>query len=204
MYLRLGSVNIWPSQEQIQRTMPDSMKVKFPKLEWIIDAFEIQTQRPASLMLQSQSYSSYKSRNTVKGLIACTPSGQVGFISQLYTGNISDRELVVRSGFLNMSHNKGAVWLVDKGFQIQDLADPLGVVVNMPAFVGNKEQLSAQEVFQTQSIASERIHVERIINKIKKFHLCDRPIQMSMMGSINQAWTVCALLTLFQNPIISA
>ncbi len=204
MYLRLGSINIWLPPEVIKRTMPESMREKFPNLEWVIDAFEIQTQRPASLMLQSQTYSSYKSRNTVKGLVACTPSGQVGFISQLYTGNISDRELVLRSGFLNMPHTKGAMWLVDKGFQIQDLADPLGVTVNMPAFVGQQKQLSAQDVFKTQTIASERIHIERMINKIKKFHLFDRPVPMSMMGCVNQAWTVCALLTLFQNPIISA
>lgn len=204
MYLRLGSINIWPGKEAIVQTMPMSMKDKFPNLEWIIDAFEIQMQRPASLMLQSQSYSSYKSRNTVKGLVACTPSGQIGFVSQLYTGNISDRELVRRSGFLKMPHNKGASWLVDKGFQIQDLADEFGVTVNMPAFVGKKGFLSTKEVFLTQSIASERIHIERAINKIKKFHIFDRPIAISTMGSINQMWTVCALLTLFQNPIISA
>ena len=150
MYLRLGSLNIWPPKEVINRTMPETMRQKFATLEWIIDAFEIQIQRPSSLMLQSQSYSSYKSRNTVKGLVACTPSGQIGFVSQLYTGNISDRELVIRSGFLDMPHRKGAVWLVDKGFQIQDLADKLGVIVNMPAFVGTKGHLTAKEVFHTQ------------------------------------------------------
>ena len=35
-----------------------------------IDSFEMQTQRPTSLLLQSQSYSSCKTRNTVKGLVA--------------------------------------------------------------------------------------------------------------------------------------
>ena len=204
MYLRLGSINIWPSKQYITSTMPESMKDKYPNLEWRIDAFEMQTQRPASLLLQSQSYSSYKSRNTVKGLVACTPSGQVGFISQLYTGNISDRELTVRSGFLNMPHNKGAMWLVDKGFQIADLAQPLGVTVNMPCFVGNRKQMTAEEVFHTQSVVSERIHIERCINKIKKFHYFDRPISLATFGSVNQAWLVCAMLTLFQNPIISA
>ncbi len=204
MYLRLGSLNIWPTKEYITRTMPESMKEKYPNLEWIIDAFEIQTQRPASLLLQSQSYSNYKSRNTVKGLVACTPSGQAGFVSQLYTGNISDRELTERSGFLNMPHNKGAMWLVDKGFEIADLAQPLGVSINIPNFVGNRSQMTAEEVFHTQSVASERIHIERCINKIKKFHYFDRPIPLSSLGSANQAWLVCAMLTLFQNPIISA
>lgn len=204
MYLKLGSINIWPTKKAIIATMPESMKAKYPNLEWIIDAFEIQSERPSSLMLQSQSYSNYKSRNTLKGLVACTPSGQIGFVSQLYTGNISDRELMIRSGFLSMPHTRGAMWLVDKGFLIQDLADPLGVTVNMPAFVGSKSQMSAQDVFQTQMVASERIHIERAINKIKNFHIFDRPILLSTYGSVNQMWAVCALLTLFQNPIISA
>ena len=204
MYLQLGNLNIWPTKKAIMDTMPESMKEKFPDLEWIIDAFEMQCCRPSSLMLQSQSYSNYKSRNTVKGLVACTPSGQLGFISQLYTGNISDRELTIRSGFLKMPHRNGAIWLVDKGFQIQDLADPLGVTVNMPAFVGQNSQMTANEVFLTQQIASERIHIERAINKVKKFHIFDRPIALSMLGTVNQMWTVCALLTLFQKPIISA
>jgi hypothetical protein len=77
MYLHLGSINIWPSKEYIISTMPASMKEKYSNLEWIIDAFEMQIQRPASLLLQSQSYSNYKSRNNVKGLVACTPLGRL-------------------------------------------------------------------------------------------------------------------------------
>ena len=204
MYLRLGSTNIWPTKSVIEQTMPASMKEKYPNLTLIIDAFEIQCERPSSLLLASKSYSNYKSRNTVKGLIACTPSGQIGFISQLYTGSISDRDLTVKSGLLKLPHEKGSMWLVDKGFQIQDLCDQLGVKVNMPAFVGKNAQMTADEVFHTQQVASERIHVERAINKVKNFHIFDRPIPLSMLGTTNQTWTVCALLTLFQNPIISA
>ena len=204
MYLRLGQLDIWPTQDSIRKTMPHSMKEKYPSLEWIIDAFKLQTQRPSSLVLQSQAYSNYKSRTTLKGLLACTPSGQIGFVSQLYTGSISDRELTIRSGFLRMKHNRGAMWLVDKGFQIQDLAEPLGVHVNMPAYVGNRTQMTADEVFHTQQVASERIHIERAINKVKNFHIFDAAIPLSMYGTINQIWTICALLTLFQSPIISA
>jgi len=51
MYLHLGSINIWPSKEYIISTMPASMKEKYSNLEWIIDAFEMQIQRPASLLL---------------------------------------------------------------------------------------------------------------------------------------------------------
>ena len=203
MYLKLGRINIWPTQETIQSIMPEQVKEKYPNLEWIIDAFEIQSERPSSLVLQSESYSAYKSRNTVKGLLACTPAGHIGFISQLYTGIVHDRELTIRSGFIQQAHNKGAMWMVDKGFLIQDLCEPLGVQLNMPAFVGQDSQLSAQDIIHTQEIANQRIHIERAINKVKNFHIFDRPVPLNMWGSVNQMWTVCAMLTLFQNPIIS-
>ena len=102
-----------------------------------------------------------------------------------------------------MPHSKGAMWLVDKGFTIQDLAEPLGVTVNMPAFVGNRSQMTSEEVYHTQIIASERIHIERAINKIKNFHIFDRPVALKTYCTVNQMWTVCAFMTLFQHPIIS-
>ena len=54
--------------------------------------------------------------------------------------------------------------MADKGFTVEDLL-PLGVSLNIPPFW---EVMSPQEVVETQSIASLRIHVERGINKIKK------------------------------------
>ena len=48
MYLKTTSINIWSSDAIIKETMPESMKVK-----WIIYAFEIQTERPSSLILQN-------------------------------------------------------------------------------------------------------------------------------------------------------
>ena len=202
MYLKPGYLAIWPTKAYIKQTMPESMKEKFPYLEWIIDRFEIQIRRPNSLTLQSKSYSTYKSRNTEKELVAYTSSGQIGFISQLYTGNISDRELTVRSEFLNLFHHEGTMRLVNSGIQIADLAQPLGITVNRPACVGNRSQMTPDAVFPTRS---ERIYVKRAINKINKFHcLTNLSLCLSAPGSENQGWLVCGMLTLFQIPIISA
>ena len=57
--------------------------------------------------------------------------------------------------------------MADKVFTVEDRL-PLGVSLNMPPFLGNKGQMSPEEVVEAQSIASLRIHVERGINKIKK------------------------------------
>ena len=203
VYLRLGSLDIWPTREVIDKTMPISFREKYPTTRVIIDATEIKVEMPSSLMLQSQTYSNYKSTNTLKGLVGISPSGSVTFLSQLYTGNISDCELTERCGILNLPFAPNDSIMADKGFDIQHLLDPINVKINIPPFLKMNSQMSAAEVAQTQQIASERIHVERAINKIKKFHLFDRVIPLSLAGTVNQIWTVCALLTLFQKPIIS-
>ena len=93
--------------------------------------------------------------------------------------------------------------MADKGFEIKDLLDDIAVSLNIPPFLRGQDQMPQDDVVDTQQIASLRIHVERLINKIKNFHIFDSVIPLSLAGTINQIWTVCALLTLFQKPIIS-
>ena len=49
-------------------------------------------------------------------------------------------------------------------------------------------QLSKEDVFETQSIARVRIHVERAISRVKSWHMFDQVITLSLYGSINQIW----------------
>ena len=54
----------------------------------------------------------------MKGLIGITPSGVCSFVSDLYTGSISDKEIIIQSGFLDkLSQGDGV--MADKGFLIQ-------------------------------------------------------------------------------------
>ena len=92
--------------------------------------------------------------------------------------------------------------MADRGFTVEDLL-PLGVSLNIPPFLGNKGQMSPEEVVETHSIASLHIHVEREINKVKSFHLRDSLVPFTMFGVANQMWSVCAMLYNFQNSIIS-
>ena len=160
---------------------------------------------PTSLELKGNMYSDYKGRETYKALVGITPSGSISFVSQLYYGSLSDREIVERSGLLHPKmYNEGDEIMADKGFNIRDLTDKVGVQLNLPIFLGSRSQFEANETIINQKIASSRIHVERFINKVKKFRLLDRTIPLSLHGSINQMWTVAVLFTLFHFPIISA
>lgn len=203
MFLKFSVIPVWPSRAKVDLCMPADFKDKYPSTRVVIDCTEVRCQMPKSLRLNSELFSSYKNHTTLKGLIGISPGGAITFISQLYTGHISDREIVTRSGFLNLPFNRGDSVMADKGFTIQDLL-PLGVSLNIPPFLGSKGQMSAAEVVETQSIASVRIHVERAINKIKNFHIWDSVVPFTLFGVVNQMWAVCAMLCNFQNSIISA
>ena len=114
--------------------MPQSFKDKYPKTRVIIDGTEIKCQTPTSLVLHSETYSLYKSHTTFKGLIGIAPSRHMTFISQFYASSISDRELTVRSGLLNLPFSQGDVVMADKEFAISDLCEPTDVGLNIPPF----------------------------------------------------------------------
>ena len=86
-YFSLGAIPIWPSREVIDSTMPQRFKD-------IIDCTQLFCQRASLLSTQSCMYSHYKSHLTYKELIGIAPSGSITFISQLYDGSISDKEIV--------------------------------------------------------------------------------------------------------------
>lgn len=203
MYLKFGQVCIWPSKSVVQTTMPADFKGKFPSTRVIIDCTEVCCEMPSSLLLNSELFSSYKSHVTLKGLVGIAPSGGITFISQLYTGSISDREIVLRSGILSQSFDDGDSEMADKGFQIQDIL-PLDVNLTIPPFLGSDAQMSPEDVVRTQQIASLRIHVERAINKIKNFRIWNGVVPLSLFSVVNQMWTVCTFLCNTQDLLISS
>ena len=90
-------------------------KEQYSNTTAILDATEIKVQTPSSLLLQSQTYSIYKSTNTFKALLTVSPAGHAIFTLSLYIGSISDNELVNRSGFLGVLQ-QGDKIMADFGF----------------------------------------------------------------------------------------
>lgn len=118
------------------RTIDKAISQSTPKQgSYIIVGKEIKCQTPSSLVLHCETCSSYKSHTTFKALIGIAPSGHTTFVSQLFAGSNSDRELSVKSGLLNLPFSQGKVVMVDKAFTIFDLLEPIGVGLSIPPFV---------------------------------------------------------------------
>ncbi|XP_033097191.1 uncharacterized protein LOC117101338 [Anneissia japonica] len=115
MYFMFGQLSIWPHRDIIINNMPMKFKKDYPKTLVIIDATELKTQTPSSMGLQSQLYSDYKSNTTLKGLIACDPNGSVIFISELYSGSISDKQITQDSGFYELLSKLLALGYINEG-----------------------------------------------------------------------------------------
>ena len=178
-------------------------KEQYPNTTAILDAKAIKVQTPSSLLLQSQTYSSYKSTNTFKALLAISPASHVIFVSSLYTGSIFDNELMNRSRILGLLQ-QGDEIMADRGFTIEDSLTLLGVGLNIPPFLGIRKQMDVVEVVETQQITLLRIHVERAICRVKEYNILLAGVMpTSLAGSANQIWIVYCLLKNLQNPIIS-
>lgn len=203
VYFVLGRIPIWLPRDMIDFYMPESFRKTYPSTRVIIDCTELYTEKPSSLLLNSQLYSNYKSNHTFKSLIGISPHGAVTFISPLYTGAMSDVEITRLSGLVDLCESGDSV-MADKGFTIKNMLEPKGVGLNIPPFLGEKGRFSMAEVEATELIASVRIHVERVIRRVKENHFFDSVIPMTMAGSLNQVWTVACLLANFKGPMISA
>jgi hypothetical protein len=103
----------------------------------IIDATQVFIQQPSLPELQQRTFLRYKNHNTFKALIDISPFGATTFVSKLYPGNISDKELTRPSGLLDLLEHGDSV-MADIGLGIiEDLA-PRGVKLNVPPFLRGK------------------------------------------------------------------
>ena len=96
------------------------------------------------------------------------------FVSGLYGGSISDREVVEKSHFIDLLDHNDLI-MADRGFEIQDmLAVKQAQLFIPPKRQSVEDQFSEDECFETIRIANLRIHVERAIKRVKGWHIFDQ------------------------------
>ncbi|KAK0148992.1 DNA transposase THAP9 [Merluccius polli] len=214
LYQVLCSLPSWMTREQVQATMPDKFRLYCPQLRVIIDCTEIRCETASSLSLQSETFSTYKNHTTFKGtlsnfyshlvcpfkcLIGVAPCGVVTFVSTLYTGSVSDIDITRRSKLLQLLQPGDEV-MADKGFVIERMLSEVGAKLIIPPFK-KSTQFTKEDTEKTQAIARLRILVERAIRRVKEYHIWDGLVPLSMVGSVNQLWAICCLMSNYQGPL---
>jgi len=200
LYLKLKEIPLWPPRDVVLANMLKCFRDLYPTTRVIIDATEVYIEKPSLPDLQQMTFSNYKNHNTFKVLVGISPSGSITFVSSLYSGAISDKELTRCSGILELLE-KGDSVMADRGFDIETDLIPLGVKLNIPPFLKGKSQLSEKEMVETRRIASVRIHVERAMERIRNYHIFDKDIPSHLTDLADQIFFVCSVLSNFWPPL---
>ncbi len=175
-------------------TLNDLKGIKRPQalmnianLRAIIDCTEFYIQQPSRPSSQ---------RFTYKLLVSISPIMHFNFVSALYTGSISDKEIVRASGFLDRLEADDVV-MADKGFNIQDLLALHEVRLLAPPLL-RKNNVCVTTSTATRRVAAVRVHVERMIRKLKGFTILKGHLPLTMKPYISCLVTVCAALVKLQ------
>lgn len=190
------------SRREIRKNLPKEYS-NFPKLKCIIDCSELFIQKPSDLKNQAATWSDYKHHNTVKFLVATTPQGSIAFISELYGGRASDRHIVEDSKFLDYIHQGDQV-LADRGFPVRELLVHKQAELVLPPAGKGAAQMTSANVKKTKQVANVRIHVERVIRRLKHFRFLSQVITIPMLRYANDIILVCAAITNLLGPIVKS
>ena len=85
---------------------------------------------------------------------------------------------------------------------IRDQLKAINVDLNIPPFLEKRQKLLASEVLEGRKIASLRIHVERVIGRIKNYAILKGTLPITLSRIANQIVCVCAWLVNFQAVLI--
>lgn len=192
----------WPSRATVDNRMPEEFKEFYKNCRCIIDCTEIKIDAPSNVSQANYYWSHYKKSPTLKFLVACSPDGLITFVSETFGGRTTDVQITNQSGLLDLLQ-PGDLILADKGFpEIQTKLDEEGngIVIVMPPFLHNKT-FTANEVRETKKVASVRIHIERIMQRIKIYRILAKLPRVMMQHADDIVFMCCALVNL-QPPII--
>ncbi|KAM9408135.1 uncharacterized protein KZ484_024280 [Pholidichthys leucotaenia] len=197
LYTILGSLMIWMPEEKIREHMPAKFK-GFEDTAVMLAYTELRCQYPSSFFLQSEGFSKYNSRCTLKGLLGVSPHGAVTFTSRLYAGSMSDKQIVADSGILSLL-SPGMAIMVNRDFPVCDFVP---CKIYRLGFRSGRSRMSACEVRETQATTCLRLHVEQQIQRVKQHKLFDIEIPVQLFHCINQLYTVACLLTNYESELL--
>ncbi|XP_047034147.1 uncharacterized protein LOC124640422 [Helicoverpa zea] len=184
--------------------LPMAFRHKYHNVSCIKDCLEIEVQKPSKALNQSLSWSEYKKANTIKYLVSCTPNGLVNYISPGYGGRITDTCLVESCDFIKCLQ-PGMCVMADRGFKhVEPYLRKQGVQLVRPPSVTTGSKLSKNEARETKKIASLRIHVERVIRRLREFnmlkpHAC---INSNLVKVLDDVITIACCLINLQDSLI--
>ncbi|WAR07397.1 THA11-like protein, partial [Mya arenaria] len=188
-------INLLANELKILFEMQASDEEQANNLKVVLDCTELMAQRAANLDVRKKTFSNYK-HDSSKFLVGLSPN-----LTTLGWESIRQKITLNSEGL--MDHLKpGDAVMADRGFNVAMEFKKKGVQLLTPDFKGrDRAQITAEEARRSEYISKARIHVKRIIQRIKTFCFLERTMRLNMQDIITQVFIVCAYLTNIQMPI---
>jgi hypothetical protein len=192
-----------PTVDEIQAMGVPKWFLSFPGARFIIDCTDFPCETPGDISLKRKMYSSYKNFTSAKVLLVMLPSGYLAEVSLPFPGRVSDDDIAVTCDFVKLCET-GDLILSDKGFRFPERLDTLksNVQVVTPNFLRKNEQMDEQEIRRSREIASARVHVERSVHSLKRFHILMN-IHHNFRRRLHEMLDLCGFLTNLQPPLFA-
>jgi len=188
-----------PDQGTLNITSPAQFK-DIHNLHSIIDCTEVFIQTPKDHKLQKITWSNYKHHNTMKILVSVSSNSTIIFVSKAYSGNISDKEIVKRSKYLDLVEPYSKL-MVDKGFPILEECTARNIELLIPPGKRGKTQMTTIELKRTKKIACKRIIVEQVISQLKNFKIIANEMALTTVCQLDDMLIICSALVNMMKPI---
>ena len=93
------------------------------------------------------------------------------------------------------------VILADRKFTIEEELATYGATLTIPHFTRGKSQMSAKEVEKSRKISNVRIHVERVIGRLKDLRIMQSIIPITQVSQLENVMVVIAALINMNNSV---
>lgn len=196
----LKSMIPWPSRNEINSNMPLCFK-HYSDTRIIVDCIEIPLMKPKNLSSSIITYSQYKSTYTAKFMTGITPGGILSFITPAYGGRASDKFIFENSKLIDKLEAGDAI-MADKGFLIDNVCAQRHIKLYRPTFLKVKTQLSKDEALLNVTIASARVHIERVNQRMKVFSVFQK-FPSSLISKLDAIFLIISAIVNLSQPILA-
>ena len=124
----------------------------------------------------------------------------ITFVSNAYGGRASDRVIVEQSGLFEKLEPYIDSVMVDKGFMLDNICELNSIQLIRPPFLKNSQQFS--RALETASIAQARVHVERVIQRLKTFKILATKLPWEMLDYIDSIMVIIAGIINLDKPVL--
>jgi hypothetical protein len=139
-------------------------------------------------------------------MVGVSPAGLITLISDGFGGKASDKFLFNESKVIEKSREmvgeeKFGI-MVDKGYLIEQECAQANVDLFIPA-KKQGAQFSKDAAIESKKIAAARVHVERVIGRLRNFKIIRDRIKPHLYNSMDDIMFICCALVNLQTPVLA-